>query len=279
MKTSEPAMVERNYATMLEISALMSTYSVPMQDFEDTDDVAEKLFGYIHGKGKPKKVAKYKKVRSAVEGLLESPTTSTFASGFADWDLSVSPFLASSSSKIEFYKKIPANERPFLLEALNLTHFSRVTSKYGADKTLRDLLLSPLASKELKFALACSTYSLRSVALWLCLEDRGRLIPTLLKTVKETLQKDLRGTNAEIVTELLYAAMIVGRNENDRYGARILDNIDETIVTSEILPLLLSKYTEAYYRSTPFSAISRHARRLHGFDEAIPDEWVINAIR
>ena len=273
-------MAEPDHATRLEISALMATYSVPMQDFENTDDVAEELFGYIHGKGKRKKVAKYKEIRTAAKNLLKSKN-SVIANNdsIENWDSSVGPFLSSSSLKRDFYKKVPTDELPFLLEALSLTRFSRVTSEYGVDKTLRDLLLSSLASNELKFALACSTYKMRSVALWLCLENRGRLIPALLKTIEETLQKDLRETNAEFVAELLYSAMIIGRNENDRFGARILDNIDKTIITSEILSLLLPKYDAAYYKSAPLSAISRHARRLHGFDESIPDDWVINAIR
>lgn len=258
---------------------LISTYSVPMQPFEETTDVAEELLTIISGQGTRKQTARYKVLRNAMRTLSKPSSTKKYKYPSRAWE-HVIPFLTLTPAIKEFYGQLSTKDTAMLLEVLGWTQNTDVVSRHGVDKTLRDILLSSKISDALKFAIAVNTYKKRSVALWITLTDGGQLIPLLLKTLEETFQRTVAqiGTSDDIVATLLYESMITGRNESDPKGARVVANIHEEILTSGVLALLLEKYShDANARLEPVSALANHARRLLSLDSSVPDDWALKA--
>ena len=260
----------------------ISTYSVPMQHFEADVNIADILLNYTAVKGKPYLSDEYKSCYTTVRSLMKGkPSKKKREILTQAQEERIATFIAKTPAIKSFYSRLSTREILILLEILGITTNTSVLGSYGMNKALQDTLLSPRISDALKFAIICYTYNSSSVALWICLTDGGRLIPSILKTLEETFQHSIKqtGTNEEVIATLLWDAMLIGKNSTDSHGGRVLDNFDNTILTSEVLALLIEKYrtSEMYSNLTPVSELAKHARRLHNFDESIPDEWTLKA--
>jgi len=263
--------------------SVVSTYSVPMQQFEADVNVADILLNYTAVKGRPFLKTEYKDCYTAIRSLMEEKLSKKKQEILNQTrEERIAAFIAKTPAIKSFYNKLSTKEIIILLEILGITTNTSVLGSYGMNKALQDTLLSQRISDTLKFAIICYTYNSSSVALWICLTDGGRLIPSILKTLEETFQQSIKqkGTDEEVIATLLWDAMLIGKNSTDPHGGRVLDNFDNGILTSEILALLIKKYrtSEMYSNSTPVTALAKHARRVLDLGDSIPDEWALKAL-
>lgn len=176
------------------------------------------------------------------------------------------------------YAALTSSELALLMEFIvDGQHFSLAHRSGGNSAAPRDMLLSTRPTLEFKIALAFLCYSLRFIAWWLCTENNGEHLQTIidfkLQSYPDGVTKDLR--RKHYVQDLVSNALIYNRSEDDETGGNLIMEFREELVTKDFLSDMVGMMT-TWRDYAPQLAV--HARRLYDIDEAIPDEWVIRMI-
>jgi hypothetical protein len=176
------------------------------------------------------------------------------------------------------YAALTSSELALLMEfVVDGQHFFLAHRSGGTSAAPKDMLLSTRPTLEFKVALASLCYNLRFVAWWLCTENNGEHVQTVidfkLQRYPDGGMRDLGRKHH--VQDLVANALIYNRGKDDETGGNLITEFREELVTKDFLTDMIGMMTK-WRDYTPQLAV--HARRLYDIDEAVPDEWVIRMI-
>lgn len=172
------------------------------------------------------------------------------------------PFLGLTTSELVLLRELVVNQ----------VHFSSVLTIDGPHNAINDLLKSTRTTFQFKFALAFLNPFAGPASAWLCMENSGKNLQTILG-----LMMNGRGggnfTRVELIQSIVANAVSYHNGKDDEKGGSVIRSLSDEIVTKEFLAAIVG--IESMWKNySPQLAV--HARRLYDLDEAIPDEWVMS---
>jgi len=244
----------------------------------ERENAVDQYYAIFNGAGPDEDVRKYNVLVEDLEALLAGDvprvTRNTKSSDrWQRWHEIFSIQLADFSWLEKLYRTLDIPELAMFLEIKGEMSFSSVILRHDNSKAIHDILNSDKTSMELKLALCREEFRKATVLDWLFVEGRGEHIATLAEMLKEA--GYFKNSQGSIIAALANIAIFQASTKMRR---SLILNLREDIVTVDFfadLVKILDDPKGAFIKDE----LAVHARRLYNFDESVPDEWVLNAIR
>jgi len=177
----------------------------------------------------------------------------------------------------EGYDLLSDTELAILLENLGEIEYSTFVSRSWRQEGVVNLLEHPQISAHLQLHLAMGGYNKTRVARWMAHYNGGVIMAAAAEFIKKTGERD-EGLFLNRVASLCLWDWR-GKRGSEGYTARcFVESLNPAIVTPSFLSKLANVHPQKEWVEYAGKALAVHARRIYGFDESIPDEWVLKAI-
>ena len=156
--------------------------------------------------------------------------------------------------------------------AVNQVHFSSVLAINGPHNAIGDMLENTRTTFQFKIALVFLNPFAGPASTWLCMEDSGENLRTILDMNPNNFTGN-KFTRVELIQNIIDNAVSYYYQKDDEKGGSIIRNLSDEIVTKEFLTAVIEVKS---LRENYSPQLAVHARRLYDLDEAIPDKWVMS---
>jgi len=239
-------------------------------------NAADDLYSIIDGKGSAKEVEAYNNTISEIAFLLneKEPTTDTTNASLGEGQASMLKLVSWAKA---MHVELPLSEIALYLEISGSTSYSQIRNEYRINKILFDFLSSPRASRELKIGVAYCHYDRMSPASWLCTADEGSNLTLALELC--SFQEEGNKLRTTMLQRILTQAAYYNSTEDDPEGAQLIASLSPEIVNIEMVTAMLYALIDDSTSEPVLSAVMAHVRKVYDFDDDVPNEWVLRAIK
>ena len=184
------------------------------------------------------------------------------------------------------YEHLDYNDLAIYLEISGATKYTDFSDRAHRYEILDKTLKNSEVSLNLKLALAREYHDQIPVAEWLGNASNSSHIPDHLDFVSQKLEMkkgygDRAAVRDDLFTDLIAGAVMMNQTRVDNDGSAVINGLAPSILTVASFPILHTFLHDGHHMGNNGmrKAMAAHARRLYDFDESIPDEWVLNAVR
>jgi len=180
------------------------------------------------------------------------------------------------------FEHLSYEELALFLEISNGTNYMGIAHGKDRQAIVGQLFSSNLASLELKLAIAQEWDGvLFSVGEWVFSEDGGKHITRLISSQARNLHLDVGDLFEQSFKRLFRNVIWTDPNADYHVAAKVIANLRPDVVTKETLLFMIAIVDDESYLvngNLMLQAIANHARRLYGFDDDIPDKWILHSL-